>query len=41
MEKLFYAIVGNDTNTNEGLGRFVLAILAFIVVAGALFWLIG
>lgn len=41
MEKLYYVIVGDETNTNEGLGRFVLAILAFIVVAGVFFWLIG
>lgn len=38
MEKLYYAIVGNNTNTNEGLGRFVLAFVVFIAIAGAIFW---
>lgn len=38
---LYYAIVGHNTNTNEGLGRLLGVIIAFVVIGGGLFWLIG
>ncbi|MFC6447147.1 hypothetical protein [Shinella zoogloeoides] len=41
MNDIYYAIVGTTTDTNQGLGRFMGAILAFIVVFGTLFWAIG
>lgn len=41
MTNLYYAIVGSTTDTNMGLARFMGVILAFIVVAGTLFWAIG
>ncbi|WP_280513871.1 hypothetical protein [Rhizobium daejeonense] len=37
----YYAIVGQHTNTNEGLGRILGVIIAFIIIFGGLFWLIG
>lgn len=41
MQDLYYAIVGRTTDTNMGLARFMGVIVAFIVVVGGLFWLIG
>ena len=41
MMDLYYAIVGTETDTNAGLARFMGLILAFIVVVGGLFWLVG
>lgn len=41
MNEIYYAIVGTTTDTNTGLARFMGVILAFIVVAGTLFWAIG
>lgn len=41
MSEIYYAIVGTATDTNAGLARFMGVILAFIVVAGTLFWAIG
>ena len=40
MNDLYYLIVGENTNTNEGLGRLLAFVLAIIVVGGGLFWLI-
>lgn len=39
-QSVYYAIVGDWTNTNVGLARFMAVILAFIVVGGLLFWLV-
>ncbi|WP_421578989.1 hypothetical protein [Shinella sp. M31] len=41
MIDFYYAIVGDTTDTNMGLARFMGLILAFIVVGGGLFWAIG
>jgi len=41
MLDFYYAIVGDTTDTNMGLARFMGVILAFIVVVGGLFWAIG
>lgn len=41
MQDLYYAIVGTTTDTNAGLARFMGVILAFIVLVGGFFWLIG
>lgn len=41
MKDLYYAIVGTTTDTNAGLVRFMGVILAFIVIAGTVFWAIG
>ena len=41
MLDLYYAIVGTTTDTNVGLARFMGVILAFIVIVGGLFWVIG
>lgn len=41
MIDLYFAIVGDTTDTNMGLARFMAVILAFIVVVGGLFWAIG
>ncbi len=41
MEKFFYTIVGNHTNTNDGVGRFLLAIVTFILIGGGAFWSLG
>ena len=38
MEKLYYAIVGDSTNTNVGLGRFLLVPVVFILIGGSIFW---
>ncbi|MDQ0320258.1 hypothetical protein QO002_002396 [Pararhizobium capsulatum DSM 1112] len=38
MEKFFYAIVGEHTNVNAGLGRFILLFIAFMVIGGGAFW---
>lgn len=40
MLDLYYA-VGTTTDTNVGLARFMGVILAFIVIIGGLFWVIG
>jgi len=37
---IYYMIVGDRTNTNVGLARFMALILAFILVGGSLFWLV-
>lgn len=41
VNSIYYAIVGNNSNTNEGLARLVGAIIAFILIFGTLFWLAG
>jgi hypothetical protein len=41
MKDLYYAIVGTQTNTNEGLGRLLGAIIVFILVFGSIFWALG
>ena len=41
MQALYYAIVGSTTDTNAGLARFMGAIIAFILIAGTLFWALG
>lgn len=41
MMNLYYAIVGNTTDTNAGLARFMGVIIAFIVLVGSLFWALG
>ena len=41
MQDLYYALVGDTTDTNMGLVRFMGAIIAFIVIGGGLFWAIG
>ncbi len=41
MLDLYYTIVGTTTDTNVGLARFMGVILAFIVIVGGLFWIIG
>jgi hypothetical protein len=38
---LYYAIVGDTTDTNMGLARFMGVIVVFIVLGGGLSWLIG
>lgn len=38
---LYYAIVGETTNTNTGVARFMGVIVVFIVLGGGLAWLIG
>jgi hypothetical protein len=38
---LYYAIVGETTNTNMGVARFMGVIVVFIVLGGGLAWLIG
>ncbi|WP_280519995.1 hypothetical protein [Rhizobium cremeum] len=40
-DNLYYAIVGHNTNTNEGLGRLLGLVIAFVVIGGGFFWLIG
>ncbi|WP_203424259.1 hypothetical protein [Sinorhizobium sp. BG8] len=35
---LYYRIVGENSNTNEGLGRLLAVIAVFIVVFGTIFW---
>lgn len=40
-KSLYYAIVGADRNTNEGLARLLGVIVAFIVIAGLLAWLLS
>lgn len=37
---LYYLVVGTSTNTNEGLGRLLAAIIVFIVVFGSIFWML-
>ena len=37
-QSLYYAIVGRNTNTNEGLRRLLALIAGLIVVLGTLFW---
>lgn len=41
MDDLFYAIVGKNTNSNEGMARILAFILAFVVIGGVFFWAIG
>jgi uncharacterized protein (DUF983 family) len=41
MLDLYYAIVGNNTNTNEGVARFLVLIIGFIVIGGVVFWGLG
>lgn len=41
MKDIYDAIVGTQTNTNEGLGRLLGVIVVFIVVFGTIFWAIG
>ncbi|WP_302795378.1 hypothetical protein [Shinella daejeonensis] len=41
MVDLYYAIVGNTTNTNEGLARLLGLIIVFIAVGGGVFWFLG
>ena len=39
-DNLWYCLVGTR-DTNTGMLRFIGAVLAFILVFGALFWLLG
>jgi hypothetical protein len=41
MNHLYYAIVGDTTDTNIGLARFMGVIVVFIVLGGGLSWVIG
>lgn len=41
MDKLYYTIVGSQTNTNEGLARLVGLVLLFVLAGGVVFWAIG
>jgi hypothetical protein len=38
MSSLYYLIVGQNSNTNEGMARLLAAIALFIVVLGTIFW---
>lgn len=38
MDSIYYLIVGNNTNTNEGLGRMLAVLAAFLFVFGTIFW---
>lgn len=40
-KSLYWSIVGPDSNTNSGLGRLLAAIIAFIVVAAFVVWLLS
>lgn len=40
-KSVYWAIVGADTNTNQGLARLLGVILALIVIGGVLVWLLA
>lgn len=40
-QPIYYAIVGETTNTNVGLARFMGLILVFIATGGFISWLLG
>lgn len=40
-KSLYWSIVGGDSNTNAGVGRLLVVIVAFIVVGGCVVWLLS
>lgn len=37
----YYAIVGETSNTNQGVARLLAAILGFIIIFGSITWMIS